>query len=367
MERKLERKRKALDEHRKEVKKALSEQEKVGKSNSWTWTIFKFLVISILVLTILNYSSLKQEYAKLRPEDGKLHDIGFGHNLFIYCQGHGKPVVVLDAPAGETFDTWTLIQREVAKHTKNASALNQANSSVVHGTEKMVDDLRRLLSTAKVSLKPLIYVGAEMGAINGRYYSSLNFPEVAHLVLVNPLTENFLSINERVWELFWYSHLVPSIQKAQLLSAIGFTRVGYKLYLKKDALEDENVDEMVKLRHKYLSCSPGHQSTKLEEYLLLNASLIRLKNFLLHEPIPDTMPVTVIASDQFDRNISSELNQVWQNLITELTDKIHPQSRRVKIADGDRKDIYYKGAPTISKVIIQAIKQYRKSRVMKST
>lgn len=40
----------------------------------------------------------------------------------------------------------------------------------------MVDDLRRLLSAARVSLKSLIYVGAEIGAINARYYASLNFP-----------------------------------------------------------------------------------------------------------------------------------------------------------------------------------------------
>lgn len=45
-----------------------------------------------------------------------------------------------------------------------------------------------------------------------------------------------------------YAHLVPSIQRAQILSAIGLTRVGYKLYLKKDDLENENVDELVKLR-----------------------------------------------------------------------------------------------------------------------
>ena len=67
------------------------EQKDVKKSSSWTWTIFKCLVLSIIVLTVLNYGSLRQEYIKLRPADGKLYDIGFGHNLFLYCKGHGKP------------------------------------------------------------------------------------------------------------------------------------------------------------------------------------------------------------------------------------------------------------------------------------
>lgn len=59
--------------------------------------------------------------------------------------------------------------------------------------------------------------------------------------------------------------------------------------------------------------------------------------------------------------------QAWQKLINELTEEIHPQSRRVDIKEGDRTDIYYKGAGTISKYIIQAVNQQRKSQVVKGS
>ena len=49
---------------------------------------------------------------------GELKDIGWGQKLFIRCSGTGEPVVLLDAPTGETSDIWTHVESSLNKYTK---------------------------------------------------------------------------------------------------------------------------------------------------------------------------------------------------------------------------------------------------------
>ena len=104
----------------------------VKKRRWWNCTPVKCFLLLVVAVFVLNFASLKREEKALFPEGikllndvfllflflGELYDIGWGQKLFMRCTGKGTPVVLLDAPIGETSDIWTMVELLLNKHTK---------------------------------------------------------------------------------------------------------------------------------------------------------------------------------------------------------------------------------------------------------
>ena len=125
--------------------------------------------------------------------------------------GEGSPTVILESPTGASSDTWLLGQSELAQVTKtcvydraglgwsdpaprlNMSDPGEAAVGRTLGPEatvvRMAHDLHRLITFAYPQERPLILVGAELGALVTRVYTQLHSQDVAHLVMVDPLSE----------------------------------------------------------------------------------------------------------------------------------------------------------------------------------
>ncbi|ELU06107.1 hypothetical protein CAPTEDRAFT_181535 [Capitella teleta] len=169
------------------------------------------------------------------PENGLLYDIGHGQKLYLSCMGTGSPTVVLDAPTGMSSDAWALVQPILAKTTKvcvydraglgfsdrpppnvtdaepgdeNFSQQLAANKWQPFTVERMADDLHCLITYSSSQEKPLILVGAELGAVVSRFYTQIYESDVSDLVLVDPLVEKLMIEEEttaNLWAKYWYA------------------------------------------------------------------------------------------------------------------------------------------------------------------
>ena len=130
-----------------------------------------------------------------------------GRKAHLLCEGTGHPTVVLEAGLGDTLDTWSWVQPEVARFTR-VCAYDRPGlgaSAPVDGprtSDRIVEELRILLDSAPVA-RPYVLVGHSFGSLNVRLFAS-RYPErVAGLVLVDPTHEDFPKIERELrsdWE-----------------------------------------------------------------------------------------------------------------------------------------------------------------------
>ena len=52
------------------------------------------------------------------------------------CTGEGKPVVLMDAPIGETSDIWTAVEPLLSKHTKVRRGREESKSINTRGSKR---------------------------------------------------------------------------------------------------------------------------------------------------------------------------------------------------------------------------------------
>jgi pimeloyl-ACP methyl ester carboxylesterase len=124
-------------------------------------------------------------------------DIG-GYKLNLRCHGEGAPVVVLDAGAGDTLETWDWVAPDVRRFTRvcayDRAGLGRSDPGPLPRTSAtLVDELHLLLSRAHVS-PPYVLVGHSFGGLNVRLFASRHPDEVAGLVLVDGTPEDYPGI-----------------------------------------------------------------------------------------------------------------------------------------------------------------------------
>jgi pimeloyl-ACP methyl ester carboxylesterase len=122
-----------------------------------------------------------------REVEGRV-DVG-GHQLFIHCIGVGAPVVVMEAGWGDTGDTWSLVQPEVAEHTRTCAYDRAGLGHSEAGPEprtiaRVVDELHTLLESANIQ-GPYIVVGQSWGGLSMRLFADRYPEEVVGLILVD--------------------------------------------------------------------------------------------------------------------------------------------------------------------------------------
>ncbi|XP_073703849.1 uncharacterized protein [Garra rufa] len=271
-----------------------SEDSRVTVSQRSCWTVVSFwlkvLLFIIFTPAFLNYASLQREGQVLSATGAQMIDIGIGQNIHLLCKGHGRPVVVLDAPAGMSSDVWYYVQDSLSLSTKvctydrvGLGFSRRTLQNETTGTEKvwglsttgrMVDDLHRLVKAADIAT-PFILIGSELGTLNGRFYSHIHDMQVSDLVLIDPIPEDVFE--EEKWQQYWYSHLVPSLQMMQFSAAAGLSRLLIILGVLKPVIQGGDVSEELIQRQKYLLCNPAHQSAAVDEHFFLNESASQVR------------------------------------------------------------------------------------------
>ncbi|XP_067305545.1 uncharacterized protein [Pseudorasbora parva] len=190
----------------------------VSQRSCWAVVSFWMKVLLFIIFTpaFLNYASLQREGQALSPTGAQLIDIGLGQSIHLLCKGYGRPVVVLDAPAGMSSDIWYHMQESLSISTKvctydrvGLGFSRRTLQNETTGTEKvwgisttgrMVDDLHRLIKAANIAT-PFILIGSELGTLNGRFYSHIHDTQVSDLVLIDPIPEDVFE--EEKWQQFW--------------------------------------------------------------------------------------------------------------------------------------------------------------------
>lgn len=250
------------------------------------------------------------------------------------CIGNGKPTVILDAPTGMSSDAWTLIAPVVAKSTRvcfydraglgfsdrpyaNKSAEKATNHGQPSTTERMVDDFHRLFTGSSSQSKPFILVGAELGAVNARFYAQLFEDDVSGLVLINPLIEGlFNSGHDDPWTNVWLSSHISSYQILQFCAAVGISRLGFIFNLMKIPFNEKLVSKDVVARQKYLMCKPAHLSSAVDEYYFANESLSQMRTLSKFKRFnPGRIGITVLTSKTYSKTPIDPLNKVTNNTI----------------------------------------------------
>ena len=245
------------------------------------------------------------------------------------CSGRGPPTVIFEAPTGQSSDAWVLIAPEIAKVARvcvydraglgyserpfvNWSEPQQAKRGKLSTSERMVEDFHRLFTLSSDQPRPFILVGAELGAVNARFYTQMFENDIASLVLINPLVEGMFSDE---WTKLWYERYVSSQQVLQFSAASGFTRMALIFGLMKPPMQHKLLPSNVTLRQKHLLCKPGHLSAGVDEFFFLNESLAQMRMVRKLKPFPQLADVTIISSALYDDKLSKELNQVKLSVI----------------------------------------------------
>lgn len=340
---------------RKKTQTAQDTSVTVPQRSCWSVVSFWMKILLFLIFTpaFLNYASLQREGQVLSETGAQLIDIGLGQKIHMLCKGHGQPVVVLDAPAGMSSDVWYYVQESLSLTTKvctydrvGLGFSRRTLENETTGTEKvwglsttgrMVDDLHRLVRAADLAT-PFILVGSELGTLNGRFYSHIHDTQVSDLVLIDPIPEDVFE--EKKWQQYWYSHLIPSLQMMQFSAAAGLSRLLIIMGLLKPVIQGENIPEELGQRQKYLLCNPAHQSATVDEHFFLNESAAQVREISRYKPLSSKTSVHVITGESFDEQLPIDLNQVVAELQSEFLERSYPRANRIQIRGADRHMIY---------------------------
>ncbi|XP_061410288.1 uncharacterized protein LOC133344240 [Lethenteron reissneri] len=311
-------------------------------------SVGKYALFLLFLPPFLNYASLQREAKMLKPA-GEVLDIGLGQQLYMSCLGSGVPVVLFDAPAGMSSDIWIAMQKELSSMTKvciyDRAGIGFSSRAIPNDTTgmekvwkmfttgRMVDDLHRLVLEAKLA-RPLVLVGAQLGALNARFYSHIYDSEVSDLVLIDPLTEELFQ--EDPWLQYWNGQLVPSLQMLHLSAAMGLNRLGLITGLMQQPLTGADVTDDVVSRQKFLLCSPPHMSAAVEEHFLVNESLAQVSDIMQFKPLPSRINVTVINGNYYDELLPGTVNKVFTQAQQQLVSSIAAAARHVVVDGADR-------------------------------
>lgn len=357
-----------------EEKSSSPEKDSVKKQTSSSWLGLLKYSLLLLVPGFLNHAVLYREGYMLRPP-GELYDIGWKQKLFMGCYGHGPPTVILDAPTGQSSDAWTLIAPEIAKVARvclydragigfserpfvNLSEPQQGKRGKLSTSERMVEDFHRLFTLSSDQPRPFILVGAEIGAVNARFYTQMFENDVTSLILINPLVEGMF--NDK-WTNLWYERYVSSQQVLQFCAAAGFSRLALILGLMKVPMQHKLLPSNVTLRQKHLLCKPGHLSAGVDEFFFLNESLAQMRIVSRLKPFPQSTGVTVISSALYDEKLSRELNEVWSTAQDHISNVLHSGSERIKLS-GTAQSALLKHYDIILKIVKRHVDKWKKKQ-----
>ncbi|MGE0394528.1 MAG: alpha/beta fold hydrolase [Vicinamibacterales bacterium] len=122
------------------------------------------------------------------PPPGARVSVG-DHQLHLFCQGDGLPLVILEAPEAGGSSAWGRVQPAIAARTRvcsyDRSGLGWSEaSSMTFDPDRVAGELHALLEAATVR-RPVVLVGQSLGAWYARLYARQYPQDVTALVLVD--------------------------------------------------------------------------------------------------------------------------------------------------------------------------------------
>ncbi|XP_047145907.1 uncharacterized protein LOC100199358 isoform X1 [Hydra vulgaris] len=345
------------------------------KNSSWKYILSSSLkcIAFILVLPpFLNFAALIQEEKSFKPE-GIMIDVRHGQKLYKSCYGQGTPTVILDAPIGYSSDIWNLIYPEIAKITKvciyDRAGLGYSekpklgnetkNGGHPYTVERMVEDFHRLFD---VEEKPLVLVGANLGASIAKFYTQVFSNSVAYGVFINPIFEELFLGEDNPWNKYWFHSLLPSLQLKHFSAALGLSRIGLQTGVLNHAMNYDTVNIDVIKRQKYLQCKPGHVSSIVEEHFYLNESLSQLRMLHKLRPFPRMVPVQLIWTSKYSDSISNDKNEIWLKSCDIYTkDETNPNVKSLKLK-GSLEQVLLTKHQTVVQVIVKILSTYKNTK-----
>jgi len=147
-----------------------------------------FLILLLAVAGFLYENVSEARDRRFNPMEGKLVNVS-GLKMHIDCLGNAGPTVILDSGLGDSYVSWSKVQREIAKFVRVCSydraGLGYSDSSSRPRTSKdIAEELHALLQAAQIA-PPYILVGHSMAGYDIRLYTSLYPQDVAGLVFVD--------------------------------------------------------------------------------------------------------------------------------------------------------------------------------------
>jgi pimeloyl-ACP methyl ester carboxylesterase len=117
-----------------------------------------------------------------------------GRSLYLYCEGTGGPVVVMDSGLGDDASVWRKVQDRIAATTRvcvydRAGYGRSPPGPEPRDTAAEAGDLEQLVKAAKLP-GPYVLVGHSMGSFNVRLFAFHHPKAVAGIVLVDPSADN---------------------------------------------------------------------------------------------------------------------------------------------------------------------------------
>jgi pimeloyl-ACP methyl ester carboxylesterase len=139
----------------------------------------------------------------------KLVRLNDGRRMNIFCEGQGRPTVILEAGAGGSTLEWRQVQDELANATQvcayDRAGMGFSDAGPMPRTaEAVVADLSALLHAANTK-PPYVLVSHSLGSYFVRLYADRHPEEVTGMVLVDPSVEfqdqRFTEVNPSFGEL----------------------------------------------------------------------------------------------------------------------------------------------------------------------
>lgn len=161
---------------------------------------FERMLLVMIVLIAIGTGSLYY-LSNNAPFQGEgAIDVG-GYSLYIKTSGEGSPTVVFEGGLGEDFTDWNAVAGIIQEHTRvvayNRAGLGKSDVSPYNRTSKQkAIELHKLLKEADIK-PPYILVAKEFGGYNVRMFAAKYPKEVVGVILINPVSENFLIHSNR--------------------------------------------------------------------------------------------------------------------------------------------------------------------------
>jgi pimeloyl-ACP methyl ester carboxylesterase len=186
------------------------------------------LLLVLILITFLNA-------AQPNPSTGHLVALG-GHKLFIDCTNHPSAItVILESGAGDTHNGWSQVQPKVAEFASVCSydrpGLGQSDKSTQPETPDSIAATLHQLLAAEGKTGPYILVGASLGGIYVRRFTSQHPDSVLGMVLVDSSHEeqysHYFAISPSIAERFATQD--GRFEKTESLQRSGQLPIGERL------------------------------------------------------------------------------------------------------------------------------------------
>ncbi len=241
-------------------------------------------------LTITQQIITKREATKYQPP-GIVVNTGTS-KLHALVSGEGKPTIILEAGMGGVSLDWSFVQPELSKlstvlsYDRAGYGWSEMNEEGVT-SEEYVENLRMLLANLKLA-PPYILVGHSFGGLNTRLFAASYPEEIAGLVLVDSVHEHY-----------YLPEYMSEKRRAGFIKMLTVYRFGYMLaplgiprFLKQH-IGSKKLPQYFLRQAKAM----GYKSSTYKTvYMELMKAQESAKQVQAAEPIPDTIPITVLSA-----------------------------------------------------------------------